>query len=157
MNRWRVILAVVVIFLAGAGTGGALVRTFAPKVKMEYRRTHVSPPLPVGHERRQEYIAKLDRELQLTAEQRTKVEEILAASQKRMKEIWEPMEPQVKEEYRRSRREISEVLTPEQQAKMKSWRKDRGDKKNEDEKNEKSSTAEKAETQRKCSKDSCCF
>jgi Spy/CpxP family protein refolding chaperone len=147
-------MAVVVIFLAGAGTGGALVRTFAPKV---VKRTHVNPPLPVGHERRQEYIEKLDRELQLTAEQRTKIEGILAASQKRMKEIWEPMEPQVKEEYRRSRREISEVLTPDQQAKMKSWRKDRGEKKNDDQKIEKASTDEKAETQRKCSKDNCCL
>ena len=152
MNRWRVILAVVVIFLAGAGTGGALVRTFAPKV---VKRTHVSPPLPVGHERRQEYIEKLDRELQLTAEQRGKVEEILAASQKRMKEIWEPLEPQVKEEYKRSRREISEVLTPEQQAKMKSWRKDRDDRKGE--KKGENLVEEKAGSQRKCSKDNCCF
>ena len=168
MNRWRVILAVVVIFLAGAGTGGALVRTFAPKVKTEYRRTHVSPPLPVGNERRQEYLAKLDRELQLNADQRVKIEEILAASQKRMKEIWEPMEPQVKEEYRRTRREISEVLTPEQQAKMKNMRKgrddrDRGEKKAQGNggNGERSGLGfvekvEKTEAQRKCAKDDCC-
>ncbi len=121
VNRWRIILAAAVIFLTGAATGGLLVRTYAPKV---VKRTHVSEPLPTTNDRRNEYITKLDREVQLTAEQRTQVEQILAASQKRMKQIWEPLEPEVKEEYRRTRREISEILTPEQQAKMAKWKKE---------------------------------
>ena len=125
MNRWRIILAAVVIFAAGAATGGILVRNYAPKV---VKRMHVSPVLPISHDRRQEYISKLDREVQLSAGQKAKVEEILAASQKRMKQIWEPLEPEVKEEYRRTRREISEILTPEQQEKMSKWRKDGGKK-----------------------------
>lgn len=120
VNGTRIILATVVIFLAGGVTGGIMVRTYAPKI---VKRTHVSPPLPISHDRRQEYISKLDRELELSDEQQVKIEEILAASQKRMKQIWEPFEPQVKDEYRRTRREIFEVLTPEQQAEMKSWRK----------------------------------
>jgi Spy/CpxP family protein refolding chaperone len=145
VNRWRVILAAVVIFLAGVATGAVVVRTYAPKI---VKRTHVSPPLPIGNDRRQEYIAKLDRELQLTPEQRGKIEMILAASQKRMKGIWEPMEPQVKEEYRRTRREISEILTPEQQEKMKQWRKgDKGDI---------NKPGEKPEAQRNCTKANCC-
>ena len=148
MNRWRVILAAIIIFSAGAATGGLLVRTYAPKI---VKRTHVSPPLPIGHDRRQEYISKLDRELQLNPEQRVKIETILADSQKRMKEIWEPMEHQVKEEYRRTRREISEVLTPEQQEKMKQWRK--GEK---GENNKPGEKSEKPEAQRNCTKDSCC-
>jgi Spy/CpxP family protein refolding chaperone len=121
VNRWRIILAAAIIFGTGAATGGLVVRTYAPKV---VKRMHVSPPLPIGNDRRQEYISKLDRELTLTADQRTQIEQILAASQKRMKQIWEPLEPQVKDEYKRSRREISEVLTPEQRAKMDKWRKD---------------------------------
>lgn len=149
MNRWRVILAATVIFLTGFATGGVVVRTYAPKI---VKRTHVSPPLPIGHDRRQEYIAKLDRELQLTPEQRAKVEAILAESQKRMKEIWDPMEPQVKEEYRRTRREISDILTPEQQEKMKQWRKGE---KVEPKPGEKPS-GEKPEAQRNCTKTSCC-
>lgn len=149
MNRWRVILAATVIFLTGFATGGVVVRTYAPKI---VKRTHVSPPLPIGHDRRQEYIAKLDRELQLTPEQRAKVEDILAESQKRMKEIWDPMEPQVKEEYRRTRREISDILTPEQQEKMKQWRKGE---KGEPKSGEKPS-GEKPEAQRNCTKTSCC-
>lgn len=121
VNRWRVISAAVVIFIAGAAVGGIVVRTYAPKV---VKRMHVSPPLPISHDRREEYISKLDKQVQLTAEQRVQVEEILAASQKRMKAIWEPVEPQCKEEYRRTRREISQVLTPEQQAKLELWRKE---------------------------------
>ncbi len=134
------------IFLAGVATGAVAVRTYAPKI---VKRTHISPPLPIGHDRRQEYIAKLDRELQLTPEQRTKVEAILAESQNRMKQIWEPLEPEVKEEYRRTRREISEILNPEQQAKMKQWRKDKDNSKSMEKKDE-------PESQRDCSKDACC-
>lgn len=146
MNRWRVILAAAVIFLAGVGTGAVVVRTYAPKI---VKRTHLSPPLPIGHDRRQEYISKLDRELQLTPEQRTQVEGILADSQERMKQMWEPIEPQVKNEYRRTRREISEILNPEQQAKMKQWRKDKDNSKSMEKKDE-------PEAQRDCSKGNCC-
>lgn len=156
MNRWRVILAAAVIFLTGAGTGAVLVRTYAPPKIV--KRSHVSPPLPIGSERREEYIARLDRELQLTAEQRTQVETILKDSQKRMKEIWEPMEPQVKEEYRRTRREIFEILTPEQQARMKQWRKERDERNKDGSKyGEKPKPTEKPEARRNCSKDNCCL
>ena len=154
MNRWRVILAAAVIFLAGVGTGAVVTRTFAPRI---VKRTHVTQPLPTGPDRRQEYISRLDRELQLSPEQRAKAESILAESQKRMKEIWEPMEPQVKEEYRRTRREISEILSPDQQAKMKQWRKDRDnrDDKKDESQGEKLIDGEKPKAQRKCSS-SCC-
>ena len=159
MNRWRVILAAAVIFAAGAGTGAILTRTYAPKI-VNVKRTHVSPPLPIGSERRQEYIARLDGEVQLTTEQRSQVETILEESQKRMKALWEPMEPQVKDEYRRTRREISEILTPEQQAKMKKWRKDRDEKKD-DKKDgnggEKLVNGDKPEAQRNCSKMNCYY
>jgi Spy/CpxP family protein refolding chaperone len=149
VNRWRIILATVVIFLAGAATGGIVVRTYAPKI---VKRMHISPPLPIGQDRRDEYLAKLDRELQLTPDQRVQVAAILSESQTRMKELWEPVEPQVKEEYRRTRREISEVLTPEQQAKMKQWRKDK-DKDGSKSAENPTNTA----TQHHCSKDSCCL
>ena len=146
VNRWRVILAAAVIFLAGAGTGAVVVRTYAPKI---VKRTHISPPLPIGEDRRREYVDKLDRELQLSAEQRAQAEQILVESQERMKTIWDPIAGDVKDEYRRTRKEIWEILTPEQQAKMKTWRKgdkgDKGDDKKED------------ASQRNCTKDECCL
>ena len=146
VNRWRVILAAAVIFLAGAGTGAVVVRTYAPKI---VKRTHISPPLPIGEDRRREYVEKLNRELHLTAEQRAQAEQILVESQERMKTIWDPIAGEVKDEYRRTRKEIWEILNPEQQAKMKTWRKgDKGDK-NDDKKEDAS--------QRNCTKDECCF
>ena len=143
VNRWRIILAAAIIFCTGAATGALVVRTYAPKI---VKRTHVSQPLPIGNDRRQEYISKLDRELTLTPDQRSQIEQILAASQKRMKEIWEPLEPQVKDEYKRTRREISEVLTPDQRAKMDKWRKE-GKK---DEKKETGKAPGDAEEKQKC-------
>jgi hypothetical protein len=122
VTRWKVFLAAAVIFITGAITGGLLVRNFAPRI---VRRTHVSPPVPLSSQRRQEYLGKLDRELDLTPEQHSKAESILAASQARMKRIWEPVEPQIKEEYRRTRREISDMLNPGQREKMKQWHNDR--------------------------------
>jgi len=122
VNRWKVILAAVVIFLAGATTGGVLVRNYAPKV---VKRTHTSPPIPISSQRRQEYLVKLDRELELTPDQHKQVEGILAASQQRMKHLWEPVEPQIKDEYRRTRKEIADVLNPDQREKMKKMHNER--------------------------------
>ena len=97
-----------------------VVRAYAPKI---VHRTHVTPPVQMSTEHRMEYVKKLDRELQLTPEQHQKVEAIIAASQERMKKVWDGVEPQVKEEYRCSRRDIFEILTPEQKEKMKQrWR-----------------------------------
>jgi hypothetical protein len=122
VNRWKVILAAVVIFLTGATTGGVLVRNYAPKV---VKRSHTSPPIPISSQRRQEYLAKLDRELELTPDQHKQVEGILAASQERMKHLWEPVEPQIKDEYRRTRKEIADVLNPDQREKMKKMHNER--------------------------------
>lgn len=135
VRPWRVILAAVVIFLAGAITGSVATRVYAPKI---IHRTHVPAPLPVGPERRQAYLSKLDRELQLTPDQRQKVEAILAESQQRMKVLWRRMEPDTKEEYRRTAREISAVLTPEQAENFKRMRHGRDRKNDKGEKGEKS-------------------
>jgi Spy/CpxP family protein refolding chaperone len=118
---------VVVIFLAGAASGALVTRIYAPRV---VKKQQPSAPLPISSERRQEYLMKLDRELQLSPEQRQQCESILAASQKRMKDLWETIEPGARQEYQRSRKEISEVLTPEQRDKMKRWRHRDRDKEN---------------------------
>ncbi len=115
VSRWKVIFAACVIFLAGTATGGMLIRTYAPRVE---HRTHVTPPVQISTEHRMEYVNKLNRELQLTPDQRQKVEAIIAASQLRMKTLWDKIEPEVKEEYRCSRRDIFAVLAPEQRERM---------------------------------------
>lgn len=119
VNRWRIILAVAVIFIAGAASGALASRALAPRREPKQQ---IAPPLPVSSERRLDYLTRLDREVQLTPEQRQKVEAILAESQKRMKELWQQIEPQTRQEYQRTRKDISELLTPEQREKMKRMR-----------------------------------
>ena len=121
VGRWKVLLTAFVIFAAGAATGAIIVRAYAPKIETVYR-THITPPVQMTIEHRMEYVNKLDREVHLTPDQRQKIEAIIAASQERMKKIWDGVEPQVKEEYRCSRRDISEILTPEQREKARAWR-----------------------------------
>lgn len=117
VKPWPAILATtLIVFGAGAITGAVAVRVYAPKI---IHKTHPAPPLPVSSERRNDYLSKLDRELELTPEQHERVEKILAASQQRMKVLWQQIEPQTREEYRRARAEICDLLTPEQQEKMK--------------------------------------
>src|ERR1051325_8993634 len=109
-------------------TGGLLVRTYAPRIvqqQQQQQRNHFSGSPPMSTQRRMEYLGKLDRELQLTPEQHKQAEAIITASQERMKKLWEPIDPQFKEEYRRSRREISEILNDDQREKMKRWHHDR--------------------------------
>ena len=120
MSRWKVILAAFVIFVAGAVTGGTLVRSYppAPTQKAQPARQ----PGPFNGDHRRGYLQRLNKELELTTNQYQQVEQILATSQERMKKLWEPVSPMAKEEYARTRKEILEVLTPEQREKMKNMR-----------------------------------
>jgi Spy/CpxP family protein refolding chaperone len=112
-------LAAMVIFVAGGVTGAVAFRHYAPKTT---DKAKTATPMPVSSELRHDYLSKLDRELQLSAEQRQQVEAILAASQQRMKALWRQIEPQTKDEFQRTRKEISELLGPEQREKMQSMR-----------------------------------
>ena len=116
VERWRIILAAMVIFIAGAATGAMAVRVYAPKVV-----TKTLPPATQkgSQDYHHDYVSKLERELQLTPEQKQRIEAILVASQDRMKQFWR------KEEFQRTREEISEVLTPEQREKKKQLRRER--------------------------------
>src|SRR5690606_5742603 len=77
---------------------------------------------PFNGDHRRSYLQRLDKEVQLTPDQRAKVEKILADGQERMKQLWEPVAPKAREEYRRTRQENSEILTPDQREKMKKLR-----------------------------------
>lgn len=110
VKAWRVILAAVVIFAAGAVTGGLAVRfATGPEVRST-RNGHPS----WGHRQRGDFLQKIDRELQLTPAQRENIEAILRDSQNQMKELWETIAPQVSEESRKTRQRIKAELTPEQ-------------------------------------------
>jgi hypothetical protein len=118
VKPWKAIAAALVIFAAGLVTGLAVARTLAEK-----SITHAAPPPPAQRgDRRKEYLAKLDRELHLTAEQHQQAEQLLTASQERIKKNWEEVHPKMREEYQRTREEINKLLTPEQQELYKAMR-----------------------------------
>jgi Spy/CpxP family protein refolding chaperone len=118
VKSWTVICAALVIFAAGLVTG-----VFADRAAVAARTEHVSPPPPFqGRPDHRRFLEKLDKELNLTPDQHKQIEGLLAASQDRIKKLWEPVRPKVHEEYHQTREEINKLLTPEQQELYKKMR-----------------------------------
>jgi len=106
-----------VIFGAGVVTGGLLVRHSAdPRPRRE--------PLAVPSGRvlqgkspgtiRLEFLRRVQRELELTADQRDRVDALLKESQERTRKLLEPVNPQLRVELQRARDEFRRLLKPEQ-------------------------------------------
>ena len=106
-----------VIFGTGVVTGGLLVRNS--------QRTQFQPPQRTNNPPRQfqpnyaggvrvEFLRRAERELDLTPDQRERIDKIIAASQERAKKIMEPVSPLMREEIKRTKDEFREALTPEQ-------------------------------------------
>ena len=107
-----------VIFGAGVITG-ALVLQFSssPLLLQRQRPGHpVETGSPGGM--RLEFLRRTQRELNLTAEQRERVDKILKQSQERTRKVMEPVTPQLHQELQRARAEFREVLTSEQQTRF---------------------------------------
>lgn len=108
-----------VIFGAGVVTGGLLVlhsdrgRDSQPPRPAQ----RVAGPVAAGV-MRLEFLRRAQRELNLSPEQRQRVDAIIKESQERSRAILEPVEPQLHEELRRTREEFRSVLTPEQGARF---------------------------------------
>lgn len=113
VKYWKAILAVAVIFGSGFATGmlTSHLGDFSERAKAERRSGPKGPP---GFGMRGDLLQKMQRELALTANQSQEVAAILEASQRRMKEVWDKVAPQAKEEMERTRADIRSVLTPEQ-------------------------------------------
>lgn len=115
MKRWPVIAAAVLLFLSGLGTGWLLARP---------RSAGGPPPPPAGGppeaqlarmlEARLFAVRRLERELDLTPEQRARIEALVQETQGRTRQAWQEMQPRLRDEFRRLREDIRAVLTPEQ-------------------------------------------
>ena len=114
MNIWKVILATTVIFAAGVVTGGLLVHK-AERVRSPQRQTASRVQGPAAGFRL-ELLRRMERELDLTPDQRQRIDKILEESQDRSRALMEPVTPQLREEVKRAKAEFREVLTPGQQA-----------------------------------------
>jgi Spy/CpxP family protein refolding chaperone len=63
-------------------------------------------------------LRRMERELDLTTEQRERVDRIIKESQERTRHIMEPVAPQMRDELQRTRERFRAVLTPQQQARF---------------------------------------
>jgi Spy/CpxP family protein refolding chaperone len=114
-----------VIFVCGIFTGVFVVR-------MQPASSAASPvPQPVSvstnrmklpafaqlQPQRPEFLKRLDRQLDLTPEQHDEIAKIMKTSQDRTDPLWEKIAPQLSDELKRVRKEISQVLTPDQRKK----------------------------------------
>src|ERR1035438_7716465 len=110
-----------VIFGTGVVTGGLLVRHAAPPwVRRPQRVNDAARPAqatPAGM-MRIEFLRRLERELDLTAEQREPIDKVLKEGQERTKKLMETVEPRRREEFKRTMEEFRAVLTPEQRSQL---------------------------------------
>ena len=106
MNPWKVILATLVIFMAGLGTGVVL-----------DQQLRILPSRPVASGtllQHLELMGRMNRQLALTPAQRESLEQIFRESRQRIRQLRETVEPKIKEETQQVRERIRGVLTPEQ-------------------------------------------
>lgn len=119
MNTWKAILAAIVIFGAGVVTGGVLIWWLEPPAAHGRHNTGLRTGQigsPSGM--RFEFLRRAQRELNLTPEQRERVDKLLKESQERTRKIMEPIAPEFHAELQRTKEQFRAVLTPEQQARF---------------------------------------
>ncbi len=132
MNIWKVILATVVIFAAGAITGGLIVRNSQAKASLQAKsenghasapqgtnsvRDHKLPAPPIWPLTKN-FVDKLQRELNMDADQRERISQIICDGQEITRLIWQEIEPDIYHTIVETKDKIRAELTPEQLAKF---------------------------------------
>jgi hypothetical protein len=116
VNTWKVILATMLIFGSGVITGGLLVRKServrTPRTGQNLAVRQVQPGSPGGM--RLELLRRMERDLDLSPEQRELADKIIKESQERTRKIMEPVSPQMRDELQLTKERFRAVLTPEQ-------------------------------------------
>ena len=134
MNAWKIILATLVIFGAGVMTGGLLVgysdralhdlahpaqavpvqhvaSSPMPNTNVVASRENRLPVPPPNALFRKDFMDRLNRELDLTAEQHEHIDKIVTDGQDRTRELW-------RVEWIETRQKIRKELAPKQQARF---------------------------------------
>lgn len=116
MNTWKVILATLVIFVAGVVTGGLLAVYSGRSFVLRPQRPPAARPgqTMAAGVMRLEFLRRLQRDLELTQDQRERINRILKESQDRTRKLMEPVSPALREEFQRTKEDFRSVLTPEQ-------------------------------------------
>ena len=132
MNYWKVILATVLIFGAGVFTGGLLVNFVAHSHPKNLRHSAAVsgarpatnnaapphwaeiPPPRLAEKLGRQFVQQLNDTLQLTPEQRGKIEKLIAEGQERNRQIWTNVAPKMRAVMQEVNQSIRAELTPEQ-------------------------------------------
>ncbi len=114
MNIWKIVPAILLIFLAGAVLGGVGVNLYQRHNQSPRFLPSGRPPGP-GFRQTSEFLRRLDRQLSLSSEQHQHIETILRESQERVKKLYDPIRPQAQAEFKRAHDRIRAELTSEQQ------------------------------------------
>ncbi len=121
MDQWKAILATLMIFGSGVGTGHLLTRQNAPETPAPPQNgTSRFQPQSNGKETRParpvffRSSGYLDRHLDLSEEQKNQILELTKQSHQRIFEFGEPFREQLREEHRDLQKQIRGTLTPEQ-------------------------------------------
>ena len=114
MNAWKVILAALVIYVAGIVTGN-FASGLAKGTSEESQGEQSARPRPP---RMHDLVRRMESRLHLESEQTVQVREIVEASQERMRTLMDELRPKFETESQSMRLEIEALLTEEQLAKF---------------------------------------
>jgi hypothetical protein len=130
VSIWKVIFATLVIFGAGLITGGLFVNrmhqaapaavsapdesTKHPLSVWERPIINTNNPPPAVNKVKNDFVTRFGQQLELTSEQRLRIELIMGDSQKRTKQISDSIAPYLREEVRHTRELIRNELTAQQ-------------------------------------------
>jgi Spy/CpxP family protein refolding chaperone len=113
--RWKAAALLLVCFLGGMVVGVALDRItlvrqhrMLPKGGLQFASKRIA--------------ARLDRELELTDQQRAAIDRILSGRGERVEQVWKSVRPAVRAEMERTDAEIEAVLNPEQRERFREIR-----------------------------------
>ncbi len=110
MKIWKVILATLVIFAAGAMTGGLFVRNTQDVPKPV--QAPAGPPSPIIIQDR--FLERMKRDINLTPDQFARLGRIFGESRERMKILMDLIEPETRGELAEVREKINAELRPDQ-------------------------------------------
>ncbi|HTH47990.1 MAG TPA: hypothetical protein VMB21_10795 [Candidatus Limnocylindria bacterium] len=116
MKSWKFTLAALLIFAAGGVTGFTLSNLQAKTRRQAEVTRRETFPLMLWQ--RFEQLRRVERQLELTAEQRSKIEGQIKERQEHFRKLWEPLAPQAKVELEQLRANLIAELTPEQKTKF---------------------------------------
>lgn len=101
-NKWQVRIAVVVIFLLGFAAGILALNVYRGWVRA------------AGPGRGEDRFEQMSARLQLNAEQKTKVQQVLVDTREQLRALRKESEPRVSEIRKQTDQRLQQILTPDQ-------------------------------------------